>query len=201
MAGSSTTPGATCAAKPRSRPMSPPTRSSRSSAPASGSRSPPHSPASHGPSASSSASPRGSSVRSNGPAPRPPTTRVARRLASPRGRMFRKLLVANRGEIACRVIRTLRALGTASVAVYHFVDRDAPHTAAADERIELRARTPARAYLDIDQILAACKATGADALHPGYGFLSESAELAEACARGGVTFIGPSPEAMRALGD
>jgi propionyl-CoA carboxylase alpha chain/3-methylcrotonyl-CoA carboxylase alpha subunit/acetyl-CoA/propionyl-CoA carboxylase biotin carboxyl carrier protein len=115
--------------------------------------------------------------------------------------MFRKLLVANRGEIACRVIRTLRALGTSSVAVYHFVDRDAPHTAAADERVELRGRAPASAYLDIAQILAACKATGADALHPGYGFLSESAELAEACARGGVTFIGPSPEAMRALGD
>jgi propionyl-CoA carboxylase alpha chain/3-methylcrotonyl-CoA carboxylase alpha subunit/acetyl-CoA/propionyl-CoA carboxylase biotin carboxyl carrier protein len=115
--------------------------------------------------------------------------------------MFRKVLVANRGEIACRVIRTLRRLGIASVAVYHFVDRDAPHVAMADERVELLGRVPASAYLDGAQVLAACAATGADALHPGYGFLSENADFAEACGRAGVAFVGPSPAAMRLLGD
>ncbi len=115
--------------------------------------------------------------------------------------MFRKVLVANRGEIACRVIRTLRSLGIASVAVYHFLDRDAPHVLAADERVELRGQVPVGAYLDGAQVLAACRATGAEALHPGYGFLAENAEFAEACARAGVTFIGPSPAAMRMLGD
>jgi acetyl/propionyl-CoA carboxylase alpha subunit len=115
--------------------------------------------------------------------------------------MFKKVLVANRGEIACRVIRTLRNLNIASVAVYHFIDRDAPHVRAADQRVELHGAVPAGAYLDAAQVLAACKATGADALHPGYGFLSENATFAEACAQAGVGFVGPSPEAMRLLGD
>jgi len=115
--------------------------------------------------------------------------------------MFRKVLVANRGEIACRVVRTLRELGIASVAVYHVTDRHAPHVALADRRVELRHAVPVSAYLDADQLLAACAATGADALHPGYGFLSESARFAEACARAGVVFIGPSPEAIRLVGD
>src|SRR5882672_3317644 len=123
--------------------------------------------------------------------------------ASPHRRlaMFQKVLVANRGEIACRVVRTLRDLGVASVAVYHVTDRHAPHVALADERVELRHAVPASAYLDAAQLLAACAATGADALHPGYGFLSESAGFAEACARAGVVFVGPSPEAMRLVGD
>ncbi|HEX3764507.1 MAG TPA: biotin carboxylase N-terminal domain-containing protein [Kofleriaceae bacterium] len=98
-------------------------------------------------------------------------------------------------------MRTLRELGIASVAVYHVTDRHAPHVALADERIELRHAVPVSAYLDAGQLLAACTATGADALHPGYGFLSESAGFAEACARAGVVFIGPSPEAMRLVGD
>ncbi|HEX7842798.1 MAG TPA: biotin carboxylase N-terminal domain-containing protein [Kofleriaceae bacterium] len=115
--------------------------------------------------------------------------------------MFRKVLVANRGEIACRVVRTLRDLGIASVAVYHVTDRHAPHVALADERVELRHAIPASAYLDAAQLLAACAATGADALHPGYGFLSENAGFAEACVRAGVVFVGPSPEAMRLVGD
>jgi propionyl-CoA carboxylase alpha chain/3-methylcrotonyl-CoA carboxylase alpha subunit/acetyl-CoA/propionyl-CoA carboxylase biotin carboxyl carrier protein len=115
--------------------------------------------------------------------------------------MFRKVLVANRGEIACRVVRTLRGLGVASVAVYHVTDRHAPHVALADERVELRHAVPASAYLDAAQLLAACAATGADALHPGYGFLSESAGFAEVCARAGVVFVGPSPEAIRLVGD
>ena len=89
----------------------------------------------------------------------------------------------------------------ASVAVYHVTDRHAPHVALADEQVELRHPVPASAYLDAAQLLAACAATGADALHPGYGFLSESAEFAEACARAGVVFVGPSPEAMRLVGD
>ena len=82
--------------------------------------------------------------------------------------MFQKVLVANRGEIACRVVRTLRELGVASVAVYHVTDRHAPHVALADERVELRHPVPTSAYLDAAQLLAACAATGADALHPGY---------------------------------
>jgi acetyl/propionyl-CoA carboxylase alpha subunit len=115
--------------------------------------------------------------------------------------MFRKVLVANRGEIACRVLRTLRDLGIASVAVYHVTDRHAPHVALAGERVELLHAVPASAYLDAGQLLAACAATGADALHPGYGFLSENAGFAEACGRAGVVFVGPSPEAMRLVGD
>ncbi|MFT3696723.1 MAG: biotin carboxylase N-terminal domain-containing protein [Kofleriaceae bacterium] len=113
--------------------------------------------------------------------------------------MFKKVLVANRGEIACRVLRTLRRLGIGSVAVYHFVDRDAPHVRMADEAIELVGPTPVAAYLDGAQILA--KGRGVDAIHPGYGFLSENAAFADACAAAGVTFIGPSAEAMRLLGD
>jgi acetyl/propionyl-CoA carboxylase alpha subunit len=115
--------------------------------------------------------------------------------------MFRKVLVANRGEIACRILGTLRELGIASVAVFHATDRHAPHVALADERVELDHAVPVSAYLDAAQLLAACAATGADALHPGYGFLSENAGFAEACARAGVVFVGPSPEAMRLVGD
>jgi propionyl-CoA carboxylase alpha chain/3-methylcrotonyl-CoA carboxylase alpha subunit/acetyl-CoA/propionyl-CoA carboxylase biotin carboxyl carrier protein len=115
--------------------------------------------------------------------------------------MFRKVLVANRGEIACRVLSTLRALGIPSVAVFHFVDRGAPHVAMADESVELTGSVPAAAYLDGAQVLEACRATGADALHPGYGFLSENAAFAEAVARAGVRFIGPPADVMRLMGD
>ena len=109
-----------------------------------------------------------------------------------------KVLVANRGEIACRILRTLREMAIPSVAVFTDVDRGAPHTALADEAVGLGAP---RAYLDIPALLAAVRRTGADAVHPGYGFLSQSVPFARACREARITFIGPSPEAMVALGD
>jgi acetyl-CoA carboxylase biotin carboxylase subunit len=112
-----------------------------------------------------------------------------------------KVLIANRGEIAVRIIRTLRRLGIGSVAVYHAVDACSRHVRDADEAVELTDATPVAAYLDADQIVAACHATGADAVHPGFGFLSERAAFAEAVAAAGVTFIGPPPDAIRAMGD
>jgi acetyl-CoA carboxylase biotin carboxylase subunit len=112
-----------------------------------------------------------------------------------------KVLVANRGEIAARIIRTLRRLGIASVAVFEAQDAGSPAVRAADEAVQLYGDTPVGAYLNIDGILAACRATGADALHPGFGFLSENANFASAVKRAGVTWIGPPPEAMRAMGD
>ena len=93
---------------------------------------------------------------------------------------FRKVLVANRGEIACRVLRTLRRLNIASVAVYHDEDRNAPHVAMANEAIRLEGKVPSGAYLDQGQIIAACRFSGTEAIHPGYGFLSENADFAEA---------------------
>jgi acetyl-CoA carboxylase biotin carboxylase subunit len=115
--------------------------------------------------------------------------------------MFTKVLVANRGEIACRVIRTLREMKIASVAVYHAADRAAPHVKLADEAVLLEADVPSAAYLDQQQILSICKASGAQAIHPGYGFLSENAGFAEAVAGAGLTFIGPDPTSMRLMGD
>ena len=112
-----------------------------------------------------------------------------------------KVLVANRGEIAVRIIRTLRELGIASVAVYHALDADGPAVRAADEAIELTGETPVGAYLQIDQIVAAAVGTGAEAIHPGFGFLSENPAMAEAVTATGVTWIGPPPGAMRAMGD
>ena len=112
-----------------------------------------------------------------------------------------KVLVANRGEIAVRIIRTLRELGIASVAVYHALDADGPAVRAADEAIELTGETPVGAYLQIDQIVAAAVGTGAEAIHPGFGFLSENPAMAEAVTAAGVTWIGPPPGAMRAMGD
>ena len=106
-----------------------------------------------------------------------------------------KVLIANRGEIAIRIIRTLRELGIASVAVYSDADQGALHQRFADERVPI-----GESYLDIATLISAAKEVGADAVHPGYGFLSERAEFAQACLDAGITFIGPSPEAMRALG-
>ena len=115
--------------------------------------------------------------------------------------MFNKILIANRGEIACRVIRTARKLGYATVAVYSDVDRDAPHVALADEAVHIGASPAAESYLKFDAILDACRNTGADALHPGYGFLSENAAFAQACADANVVFIGPPASAIEAMGD
>lgn len=111
-----------------------------------------------------------------------------------------KLLVANRGEIAVRVIRTAREMGISTVAVYSDADRNAIHVRLADEAIALGAPEPAASYLSIEKILGAALESGADAIHPGYGFLSERAEFSEACAEKGITFVGPSGAAMRRLG-
>jgi geranyl-CoA carboxylase alpha subunit len=113
---------------------------------------------------------------------------------------FSKILVANRGEIACRVIRTAHRLGYATVAVYSDADADAPHVAMADAAVRLGPPPAAASYLSVPAVLAAAKATGADAVHPGYGFLSERADFAQACADAGLVFIGPPPAAIRAMG-
>ncbi|AFY34535.1 urea carboxylase [Calothrix sp. PCC 7507] len=114
--------------------------------------------------------------------------------------MFKKVLIANRGEIACRIIRTLDSLGIASVAVYSEADANATHVAAAGEAVCVGAAAAAQSYLRIDAILEAAKATGADAIHPGYGFLSENADFALACAEAGIIFIGPSSEQIQQFG-
>ena len=108
--------------------------------------------------------------------------------------------MANRGEIACRVFRAAREAGIATVAVYSEADADSIHTKMADESILLGPGEASQSYLDADRVIAAAKQTGADAIHPGYGFLSERAEFSEACRRAGITFLGPPPEAMRQLG-
>ncbi|WP_395674399.1 biotin carboxylase N-terminal domain-containing protein, partial [Inquilinus sp.] len=114
--------------------------------------------------------------------------------------MFDTLLIANRGEIACRVIRTARRLGLRTVAVHSDADAGARHVAEADAAVRIGPAPARESYLKIDAILAAAKATGAQAIHPGYGFLSENAEFAAACAQAGITFVGPPPAAIRAMG-
>ncbi len=115
--------------------------------------------------------------------------------------MFKKILIANRGEIACRVIRTARRMGIATVAVYSDADADALHAREADEAVRIGPPPSAESYLKIDAILDACRKTGAEAVHPGYGFLSEKAAFAEALARAGIQFIGPDTRAIAAMGD
>jgi len=114
---------------------------------------------------------------------------------------FSKILIANRGEIALRVIRTARALGYSTVAVYSTADALCEHVAAADQAVCIGDPLPAESYLRIPAIIEAARASGADAIHPGYGFLAENEEFAAACRNGGLVFIGPSPEAIRAMGD
>jgi len=114
---------------------------------------------------------------------------------------FSKILIANRGEIACRVIRTARNLGYRTVAVFSDADRNAPHVSLADEAVHIGASPAAESYLRIDAILDAARKTGADAVHPGYGFLSENAAFAQACVDASLVFIGPPTSAITAMGD
>jgi acetyl-CoA carboxylase biotin carboxylase subunit len=115
--------------------------------------------------------------------------------------MFRNVLVANRGEIAVRIMRTCQRMGIGTVAVYSDADRGALHVRCADEAVRIGPAAAARSYLDITALIEAARATDADAIHPGYGFLAENPALAEACAAAGVAFVGPTPSAMRLLGD
>ena len=115
--------------------------------------------------------------------------------------MFKRVLIANRGEIALRVMRTCKRMGIATVAIYSDADVRAPHVSEADLAIGIGGYTPRESYLVIDKVMAAAKESGADAIHPGYGFLSENAEFARAVAEAGMTFIGPAPEAIAMLGD
>src|SRR5271163_4794175 len=115
--------------------------------------------------------------------------------------MFKKILIANRGEIACRIIKTARRMGIKTVAVYSEADKDALHVEMSDEAVAIGPPAAAQSYLVIDKIVDACKATGAEAVHPGYGFLSERAAFAHALAAAKVVFIGPNPGAIEAMGD
>jgi len=115
--------------------------------------------------------------------------------------MFKRILIANRGEIACRIIKTARRLGIQTVAVYSEADKDALHVEMADEAVLIGPPAAAESYLVIDRIIEACRKTGAEAVHPGYGFLSERAEFAKALAKAGIVFIGPNPVAIAAMGD
>ena len=115
-------------------------------------------------------------------------------------RPLKSVLVANRGEIACRVMRTAKAMGMRTIAVYSDADRNAPHVRLADEAVHIGPAPARESYLVIDKIIAAAKQTGAECIHPGYGFLSERAEFAEACAAANIVFVGPPPAAIRAMG-
>src|ERR1700729_2190778 len=115
--------------------------------------------------------------------------------------MFKRILIANRGEIACRIVKSARRIGIETVAVYSEADRDALHVEMADSAIPIGPAPAAQSYLVIDNIVAACRASGAEAVHPGYGFLSERAAFAEALAAAGIVFIGPNPKAIAAMGD
>ncbi len=114
--------------------------------------------------------------------------------------MFQKILIANRGEIACRIAKTAKRIGVKTVAVYSDADQGALHVRCCDQAVPIAGNTPTESYLDTGRILAAAKATGAQAIHPGYGFLSENAEFAQLCGQHAITFIGPSAESIRIMG-
>jgi len=114
--------------------------------------------------------------------------------------MFQRILIANRGEIALRVLRACRELGIESVVVYSEADRNAPYVDLADQAICIGSSRSVDSYLRIDRLIAAAELSGAQAIHPGYGFLSENAEFAELCAKNNIVFIGPPPAAIRAMG-
>src|SRR5574338_1313257 len=115
--------------------------------------------------------------------------------------MFTKILIANRGEIACRVIKTARRMGIATVAVYSEADKYAKHVAMADEAVLIGQPPSAQSYLVMERIIQACKDTGAEAVHPGYGFLSENMAFCDALEKEGIVFIGPKVHAIRSMGD
>ena len=114
--------------------------------------------------------------------------------------MFKKILIANRGEIACRVAATARRMAIKTVAVYSDADVSAKHVASCDEAVHIGGSAPKDSYLRWERIIEAAQATGAQAIHPGYGFLSENEDFAQACANAGLVFIGPPPSAIRAMG-
>src|ERR1700757_2592535 len=115
--------------------------------------------------------------------------------------MFSKILIANRGEIAVRIIKTCRRMGIATVVVYSEADADSMAVEMADKTVFIGPAPAAQSYLVADKIIDACKQTGAEAVHPGFGFLSEKAEFAQRCADEGIVFIGPNPHAIQAMGD
>ncbi|CAG0971738.1 partial 3-methylcrotonyl-CoA carboxylase alpha subunit, partial [Gammaproteobacteria bacterium] len=115
--------------------------------------------------------------------------------------MFRKLLIANRGEIACRIIRTARKMGLSTVAVFSDADEDALHVEMADEAWRIGAAPAGDSYLSSERMIDAARRSGAEAVHPGYGFLAESADFAQQCIDAGLIFVGPSPKTIRAVGD
>src|SRR5579863_10257393 len=115
--------------------------------------------------------------------------------------MFEKVLIANRGEIALRVIRACKEMGISTVAIHSTADSDAMHVRLADESVCVGPPQASQSYLNMPAIIAACEITGAEAIHPGYGFLSENAKFAEIIAAHGLTFIGPKPEHIRIMGD
>ena len=114
---------------------------------------------------------------------------------------IKKVLIPNRGEIACRILRSLERMDITSVIVYHAVDADTPAVLMADEKVEIQGVTPVSAYLDVEQIINACKKTGADAVHPGFGFLAENADFARRIEQEGIIFIGPRPEVIEMMGN
>jgi propionyl-CoA carboxylase alpha chain len=121
--------------------------------------------------------------------------------SSSKKNMFKRILIANRGEIACRVIKTARHMGIETVAVYSEADRDALHVEMADDAVLIGPPAAAESYLLIDKIVEACRKTGAEAVHPGYGFLSEREAFPRELAKAGIVFIGPNPGAIAAMGD